>query len=422
MGCQLNMVRMLALTALIAVVCSDVRADELVLKDGRTFTGIVTIKDDVVLIEMSYGTLSFSRQQLLRIDVKDTPEQEFDKRLAKLPANDANALYILAKWARDNSLNQKADDLYRRVLKVEPDHAQARKALGQIRIDGQWREFDQALELARGKLEAGRYDQLLKEILPELEEMASREKASLVREVVGLSELRARKFTQAGRTFSELSRKVSGARAIRFAAIAELLNQNADGMYVVNEPYPPESVFNDLPGAVAVGPASLARPLVLEAALRDRAKVDIKAGRELMEAATKLESTDPDAAVGKYVQAGKAYDNADAIVDGIAHSWRVEIARRRINSMRTIADADAKKFDAALASLGGRDLSPQAYRTLVMRLMRNLDSIRDGLKATLDIAKPYPRELVLEVNWAQQDLRKIEAMRDILATELNAKE
>ncbi len=75
-----------------------------------------------------------------------------------------------------------------------------------------------------------------------------------------------------------------------------------------------------------------------------------------------------------------------------------------------------------MATLGKKDLTVQAYRSMVQRLMHNLDSVRESLKGVIDIAKPYPRELVLEVEWAQQDLKKLEAMRVILAAELDAKE
>jgi hypothetical protein len=40
----------------------------------------------------------------------------------------------------------------------------------------------------------------------------------------------------------------------------------------------------------------------------------------------------------------------------------------------------------------------------------------------LDVAKAYPRDLVLEVEWAQQDLKKIEAMKTVLTSELDSKE
>jgi hypothetical protein len=224
-------------------------------------------------------------------------------------------------------------------------------------------------------------------------------------------------------TFTDLAAKTSGALSVRYAAIVDVLSANHDGMYVLMEPYPPESaLLGGTAKSLPAGPASLAAPLVLEAALRDKAKQEIKSGREVMDAATKMEPTDPDGAMAKYLQAGKAFDRADAMVADIARSYRIEIARRRITAIRKDADADAKKFDAALATLGKKDMTAQAYRSMVQRLMHNIDSVRESLKGVIDIAKPYPRELVLEVEWAQQDLKKIEAMRVILASELDDKD
>ena len=58
-------------SVILLVICDVASADELVLRDGRTFNGTVTVKDDAVLVQMPYGTLSFSRDQVLRIDIKD---------------------------------------------------------------------------------------------------------------------------------------------------------------------------------------------------------------------------------------------------------------------------------------------------------------------------------------------------------------
>jgi hypothetical protein len=398
-------------------------ADELVLQDGRTFTGTVTIKDDVVLVQMSYGTLSFARDQVQRIDLKDTPLEQYNKRLAKIAVDDADGIYSLAIWARGRGLSPQADELLARVLKLNPDHAGARKASGFAKIDDRWLNFKSAIELGLGKLEAGKYDSIIHEVVPAVEPICAKDDWPALRELLGTAQLRSKDFSSATATFSDLAAKTAGPLAGRYGAIVDILNANRDGMYVLMEPYPPESALLGSSGkSIPAGPASLAAPLVLEAALRDKAKQEIKTGREVMDTATKLEPTDPDGAMAKYVQAAKAFDRADAMVPDIAHSYRIEIARRRILAIRKDADADAKKFDAAMATLGKKDLTAQAYRSMVQRLMHNLDSVRESLKGVIDIAKPYPRELVLEVEWAQQDLKKLEAMRVILAAELDAKE
>jgi tetratricopeptide (TPR) repeat protein len=405
------------------MVCAVATADVLVLQDGRTFTGTVTVKDDVVLVQMSYGTLSFSRDQVLRIDLKDTPLEQFNKRLAKLSAKDADGLCTLAAWAKAHGLAPQAEELLAKALKLDPEHAAARKASGFAKIDGRWTNFKSGMELATSKLDAGKCDAVIREVVPALEPICAKDDLPALRELLGKAQLLSKDFAAATETFTDLAGKTSGALTARYNAITDILSSNRDGMYVLMEPYPPESaLLGHSTKSLPAGPASLATPMVLEAALRDKAKAEIKSGREVMDAATRLEPTDPESALAKYVQAGKAFDRADAMVADIARSYRIEIARRRIAAIRKDADADAKKFDAAMATLGKKDMTATAYRSMVLRLMHNIDGVRESLKGVIDIAKIYPRDLVLEVEWAQQDLKKIEAMRIILTAELDAKE
>jgi hypothetical protein len=412
------MVRLLATTILLTSLCALASADQLFLQDGRVFTGKVTVREDTVVIDMPYGTMSFARTEVQRIDLKETPAEQLDRRLAKLGPKDTDGLCTLAEWAAKNSLDEKAKDLYGRAIQIDPDHAAARKALGFARIDGRWLEFDKSLELCRGKLEAGQFNALLSDALPAVREIAPKEKLAAVRELLAEAQRRAGAFADAAQTCRELA-KSGAAAAPRFEAVAQILAENPDGMYVLTTAYPPESALLDkAQKSLPAGPASLSDPLALEAALRDRAKANIKSARDLMDAATKLEATDPDAAATKYAQAAKMLDQADAIVDGIARSYRIEIARRRIVALRNDADTDAKKYDALEATLGKKELAPQAYRALVLRMMHHLDAVRDGLNNVLELTRPFPRELVLETTWAQKDLRLIQKKRDILAATL----
>ena len=87
--------------------------------------------------------------------------------------------------------------------------------------------------------------------------------------------------------------------------------------------------------------------------------------------------------------------------------------------LRRDADADAKKFDTAVEALGKQDLPPDKYKSIVAGLIHDLDNVRDGMKDVLAIAKPFAGDLVLEIKWAELDLKRIEDMRQVLATELN---
>ncbi|HUS90396.1 MAG TPA: hypothetical protein VM695_01055 [Phycisphaerae bacterium] len=410
------------LVALLAGVCP---ADKLILIDGRTFIGTVAVEGDTVLITVPYGTLRFPKTQVERIELMDTPEQEFRKKLGEAALDDPNALYGLAQWAEKNSLSRQAGDLYALVLKLKPDHAPTRLAVGFVLLDQRWLTFDQALQQARGKLEAGSYAALLDDVLPALGAAArTRDQQIQIADLTACTFLRSRQFDVARQKFLELTDKAApDANSMRYAAIASILEKNPDGMYVLRETYPPSAtLLGDASASIQPGPASLAKEMVLEAALRDLAKRDIAAGRALMDEAQKLELTDPDPAAQKYAQAQQAFDRADALVPDIARSYRVEIARRKIAAIRKDVKDDAEKFDQQMDKLGVRDLAPKAFKDLILRMIHHLDNTRDDLKRVLVAAKPFPRELVLEIKWAELDLARVEKMRMILVSKLDGRD
>jgi len=405
----------------VAALSTAAWADRIVLADGRTFTGAVSIEDETVTIRMSYGTLTFAKDKVLRIEFKDTPEAELGKRLAQTNQEDPDALFALAQWANQQDLKRHAEDIYARILKLAPDHGPTRRELGYVRVDGHWRTFDLAIELARSKLEAGLYDDLRRDLLPALKELAGDRARQLeVEELLAQAQLRAKEFAEAAGTYRRLSASAEGAAALRWTAIAEIIEESPDGMYVLTEAYPSEAgLLAGKRETLKPGPASLAHPLALQAALRERAKKQIEAGRKLLESAQAIEATDPATAKSRCALALKSFDRADALVPDIARTYRVEIARRQIASLRRDADANARRFDEQKEKLGRTDLTAQGYRGMVIRLIHCLDNVRDDLKNILQIAKPYAQDLVLEVKWAELDLDRIAAMRKVLAEELD---
>lgn len=397
-------------------------ADRIVLQNGRVLTGIVKYDGDNVLVEMSGVTLSFPKDQVLRVDIQPTPLQEFSAKLAQTSLTDAQAMFALAQWASANGLDKQALELAGKIILLNPEHVGARQTLGQVKLDGQWLYFAQAMELAKGKLEAGQYDALLRNVLPTLEGIAStKDKLCAVKELQVAALLRTRDFAQAAKVIAAALESAEPPASIRLAALAEILQANPDGMFVLTEDYSPSGILSTAASgpALKAGPASLADPLVVQAALRERAKRDLEAGRKLMDAARRADASDVEVAKLKYVQAGLAFDKADALVENISRSYRIEIARRRIAAIRRDTDADAERFDRALSKLGKTNLSGQEYQNMILNLVRLLDNVRDNLGLVMSAGKAYPKELVLELKWAELDLKKLEGMRKILLDELN---
>lgn len=63
---------------------------------------------------------------------------ELEKKLAAIDRKDAEALFGVAMWAEQNNLKTDSKRLLREVIKVNPDHAQARELLGYEKFDGKW--------------------------------------------------------------------------------------------------------------------------------------------------------------------------------------------------------------------------------------------------------------------------------------------
>lgn len=279
------------------------------------------------------------------------------------------------------------------------------------------------MQLAQGKLEAGKYAVLLKELLPALEQIAGDARQKLkIKHIRAHSHLRARQFAKAAKSFELLSGEAPAPDSIRYAAVASILKARPDGMYVLAEPYPPIAMLLGRPApAVESGPASLAEPSVLSAALRDHAKAAIKKARAVVGEGKKLELTEPEAAKAKYALAAKTFDLADAIVPNIARFDRVEIARRRIAMITRSMNIEAGKFDTLKAELGKRELTPAAYRDLIVRMLRALNHVRSDLGVILQLAGPFERELVLELTDATHRLQRVDALREVLTQELHGK-
>jgi tetratricopeptide (TPR) repeat protein len=411
----------LAAACMLAFTAGAAGADELVLKDGRVFVGVVTEANGQAVIEMDMGTLAFPLSEVSSITIKPTPKQELETRLAKARPGNVDDLLNVSRWAQRQGLRKEAAGLLRKIIEIEPDHATARAGLGFVKVAGKWITVDAALEAARARLDTDGAEAVLGELVPAMETAAGPEQLPAVRELQASALLRVRKFDEAARAYGLIA-GTTGALAIRAAVMSDILARNKDGMYVLTEPYPPAAALTSSKPVLEPGPKSLSDPQVVRAALRDRARQELSSVQAIFAEAAKLEASDTEAAVRKYMSAEGLLDRAEALVEGIAYSYRVEIARKRIEALRRGAESDARKFDQQTRSLGKTDMPPQEYRNMIVRMMGLLDNIVGDLKTALTIAKPYPQELVLEIKWAELDLKRIEGLKETLKAELDAKD
>jgi hypothetical protein len=124
-------------------------ADELVLRNGAAFTGVVREEGEKVVMVLDIGTMTFPRSEVRSIRKTDDPLKEYEQKL--LAAKDAKGYYEVALWAREKGLDTRANELFRKVISLDSDHEGARKALGFQKIEGKWLDGDE-LMMARGLL------------------------------------------------------------------------------------------------------------------------------------------------------------------------------------------------------------------------------------------------------------------------------
>ena len=127
-------------------------ADEVVLKNGSVFSGVVREQGDKVIVEMDYGTMTFKKVDVRSIHRGEDVLTQFQEK--SRTATDAKSMMELAAWAKDRGLAGRAAELYRKVIVLDPDQAEARKALGFEKVNGQWLSGDE-LMTARGFVKYG---------------------------------------------------------------------------------------------------------------------------------------------------------------------------------------------------------------------------------------------------------------------------
>ncbi len=128
----------LLIPVLLCVLPTLAAADIVHMKDGRKIEGEVTEEGDKVHIRTRFGSVSFRRAQIARIEETPSLEERYGKRRATVDLNDPDALVALGDWCRDQKWEKKAREVYEEALTVDPGHAAAHRALGDELRDNRW--------------------------------------------------------------------------------------------------------------------------------------------------------------------------------------------------------------------------------------------------------------------------------------------
>ncbi len=112
-------------------------ADVVVTNDGRTIEGKIVREDDaVVRIETRFGTIEVPRASVVRIERKETPEEELPRR--RLDAKTAGDWFELSRWCAEKGMSKEARRCLETAVEIDPRHEAANRALGRVRDGDDW--------------------------------------------------------------------------------------------------------------------------------------------------------------------------------------------------------------------------------------------------------------------------------------------
>lgn len=136
------------IAAILVVFVSPAWADVVYLKSGGTLEGkVLSQTEEEVVIELAHGKMAIPASNVLSIEKKPTPIDEYRERRTALDSSDASACFDLARWCRAKNLNREYRECLALVILADPGHAEARRALGHIESDGRWYTKEQYEDL-----------------------------------------------------------------------------------------------------------------------------------------------------------------------------------------------------------------------------------------------------------------------------------
>jgi len=143
------MVKWIPMLVVALCIAAPAAGDVVRLKNGGSVEGDVTKTQDGVVVKLPAGEMSFRNDQIDRIEEGPAAISEYQKRAAALKEDDAEGHYKLGLWAKTVGLDRQATEEFGKAVALKPDFADARIALGQRLVNGQWMTEEQQMQ-ARG--------------------------------------------------------------------------------------------------------------------------------------------------------------------------------------------------------------------------------------------------------------------------------
>ena len=152
------MARLLLLPAALVLAAAPALADEIVLKNGRTLEGQATEAGETVVFEKSGIRMEIRRDEVREIRRTPSAKEQYAEKAAAVEKQEAVKGYLeqcraaaaedrhrLGLWCASKGLKDEARAEQERAVKIDPDHAGARRALGFVKTGDGWRPEDEVM-------------------------------------------------------------------------------------------------------------------------------------------------------------------------------------------------------------------------------------------------------------------------------------
>ncbi|HEY1784815.1 MAG TPA: HEAT repeat domain-containing protein, partial [Pirellulales bacterium] len=133
-----------------------VRADVFHLANGGDVRGEVLNPDEsprsnYVIKTAQGGKISLPAGQVEKVDKQSGKEIEYDRHAAVAP-DTVKGQWDVAEFCRENNLISQRKKHLERIIQLDPEHVEARHALGYSRIKGQWSTVEAGMDAQGRKL------------------------------------------------------------------------------------------------------------------------------------------------------------------------------------------------------------------------------------------------------------------------------
>jgi hypothetical protein len=136
-----NALRSLAAGLAVAVLLPAASADLIRLRNGGEVRGKLrpghTRDAEVTIDTLIGGVMVVDRKEVAFTTVRSLETEEYEVRAKQIPHTVAGH-WELAEWCRQNRLRNQRIEQLELLLLIDPDHAEARRALGYVQDRGEW--------------------------------------------------------------------------------------------------------------------------------------------------------------------------------------------------------------------------------------------------------------------------------------------